>query len=114
MAYLASRTSGCLTWGPLGKSIDLAGDELTEPQVAEVFSRVVGRPVRLTEPQGQWSNNPEAQKMRRWMNEVGYTADIPSLRKIHHGLITLENYLRRNGWENAEPAAVEAAWPARS
>jgi uncharacterized protein YbjT (DUF2867 family) len=56
----------------IGKSIDLAGDELTEPQVAEVFSRVIGRPVRLTESQGPWSNNPEAEKMRRWMNDVGY------------------------------------------
>ncbi|HEV8339561.1 MAG TPA: NmrA/HSCARG family protein [bacterium] len=48
--------------GYIGKSIDLAGDQLTEPQVAEVFSTVIGRPVRLTEPQGRWSNNPEAER----------------------------------------------------
>src|SRR5215211_6251962 len=34
----------------LGKTIELAGDELTEAQTAEVFSKVIGRPVNLVAP----------------------------------------------------------------
>ncbi len=37
-------------------------------------------------------------------DEVGYEADIEALRKIHPELVTLEQYLRRHGWENAEPS----------
>jgi uncharacterized protein YbjT (DUF2867 family) len=35
-----------------GKTSELAGDELTEPQVAEMFTKVIGRPVTLTPPTG--------------------------------------------------------------
>src|SRR5262245_22413577 len=36
----------------LGQTLELAGDELTETQVAQTFSRVLGRPVTLAAPQG--------------------------------------------------------------
>jgi len=36
----------------------------------------------------------------------GYDADIPALRKLHPGLLTLEQYLRKNGWENAQPIPI--------
>jgi uncharacterized protein YbjT (DUF2867 family) len=89
----------------LGKTLELAGDELTEPQLAETFSRVIGRPVKLVPPSGGWDNasEEEMQAAYNFFNGEAYTADIPALRKLHPGLLTLEQYLRRNGWENAEP-----------
>jgi len=88
----------------LGKSLELAGDELTENQTAEVFSKVIGRPVTLTEPSGQsWAPEEEAKAAFNFFNGEGYDADIAALRKIHPGLLSLEQYLRKNGWENAEP-----------
>jgi hypothetical protein len=44
--------------------------------------------------------------MFNFFNGKGYDADIASLRKLHPGLLTLEQYLRQNGWENAEPMAM--------
>jgi hypothetical protein len=41
--------------------------------------------------------------MFQFFNNIGYDADIAALRRIYPGLITLESYLRKNGWENAEP-----------
>jgi len=88
----------------LGKTLELAGDELTEAQTAEVFSKVIGRPVVLAEPSGQsWAPEEEAKAAFNFFNGEGYDADIPALRKLHPGLLTLEQYLRKNGWENAEP-----------
>lgn len=89
----------------LGKTLELAGDELTEPQLAETFSRVIGRPVKLVPPSGGWDNasEEEMQAAYNFFNGEAYTADIPALRRLHPGLLTLEQYLRRNGWENAEP-----------
>ena len=88
----------------LGKTLELAGDELTENQTAEVFSKVIGRLVTLTEPSGQsWAPEEEAKADFNFFNGEGYDADIPALRKLHPDLLTLEQYLRKNGLENAEP-----------
>ena len=88
----------------LSKTIELAGDELTESQTVEVFSKVIGRPVTLAAPSGQsWAPEEEAKAAFNFFNGEGYDADIPTLRKLHPGLLTLEGYLRKNGWENAEP-----------
>jgi uncharacterized protein YbjT (DUF2867 family) len=97
----------------LGRTIELAGDELTEAQTAEVFSKVIGRPVTLTAPAGGgWASPEESAAMFNFFNGEGYDADIASLRKIHPGLLTLEQYLRKNGWENQQsiPIPQNAGW----
>lgn len=88
----------------LGKTIELSGDALTEAQIAETFTRVIGRPVKLTPPSGGGWGDPEEQAAAfNFFNGEGYDADIPALRKLHPSLFTLEQWLRKNGWENAEP-----------
>jgi hypothetical protein len=44
----------------------------------------------------------EGTVMYRWFNDHGYEADIAALREEHPGLVSFEQYLRANGWENAE------------
>jgi hypothetical protein len=44
--------------------------------------------------------------MFNFFNGEGYGADIPALRKIHKDLLTLERFLRKNGWENAKPVPI--------
>ena len=88
----------------IGKTIELSGDELTESQIAETFTNVIGRPVKLTPPSGGGWGDPEEQAAAfNFFNGEAYDADIPALRKLHTGLLTLEQWLRKNGWENAEP-----------
>jgi uncharacterized protein YbjT (DUF2867 family) len=88
----------------LGKTIELAGDALTEAQIAETFTNVIGRLVKLTPPSGGgWGDPEEAAAGFNFFNGEAYDADIPALRKLHPGLLTLEQWLRKNGWENAEP-----------
>jgi uncharacterized protein YbjT (DUF2867 family) len=89
----------------IGKTIELAGDELTESQIANIFTKVIGRPVKLimpSEEDGRRSDE-EIKAMFNFFNGEAYAANIPALRKLHPGLLTLEQYLRQNGWENAEP-----------
>lgn len=88
-----------------GKIIELAGDALTESQLAETFAKVIGRPVELTVPGGgnRRRTDEEMAAMFKFFTGEAYSADIPALRKLHPGLLTLEQYLRKNGWENAEP-----------
>lgn len=93
----------------LGKTLEIAGDEMTEPKIAEIFSKVIGRPVNIGET--GWDDE-EGNAMLRFLNGRGYSADIPSLRRLHPGLIRFEEYLRKNGWENQQPIPIpeNAGW----
>ena len=100
----------------LGKTIELSGDALTESQIAETFASVIGRPVTLTVPTGgtRGRSDEEMTAMFNFFDGEAYDADIPALRKLHPGLLTLEQYLRKNGWENAEPIPMpeKSGWGA--
>jgi uncharacterized protein YbjT (DUF2867 family) len=98
----------------VGKTIELSGDELTESQIADTFTKVIGRPIQLTMPSGEGGrrSDEEMAAMFNFFNGEAYHADIPALRKLHPGLLTLEQYLRKNGWENEEPIPMpeNAGW----
>jgi uncharacterized protein YbjT (DUF2867 family) len=88
----------------LGKTIELAGDELTETQIAEVFTKVIGRPVKTVGPQKPSGEAPTEEQiaMYNFFNGIGYDANIAALRKLYPALQNLEQFLRLNGWENAQ------------
>jgi len=92
----------------LGRTLELAGDELTELQIADTFTKVIGRPVTLTLPTQEGGRQPEEEMiaMFNFFNGQGYDADIPALRKLHPDLLRLEEYLRKNGWENQQPIPI--------
>ncbi len=94
----------------LGKTLEIAGDELTEPQFAETFTTVIGRPIKLAQPSPPKDEQPTEEQiaMIQFFNGQGYNADIPALRKIHPGLRTFEQWLRETGWEKAEPMPIPA------
>lgn len=84
----------------IGKSMDLAGDELTMSQVASAFSRIIGKTVRYAyqpiEDIRQF--NADAAKMFEWLNEHGYHVDIASLIGLHPGLMSFETWLHKSRW----------------
>lgn len=51
-------------------------------------------------------------KMGMWMNDKGYEADIPTVRALYPQLMNFETWLRKTGWENAEPVPgqTQAVW----
>jgi uncharacterized protein YbjT (DUF2867 family) len=95
-----------------GRTIELAGDELTMQRVAETLSRVVGRNVIYVQvPWDQFRQNAgeEMTKMYRWFNCVGYHVDIATLRMEYSNLSTLEKALRQQDWTGAAAATRKAA-----
>jgi uncharacterized protein YbjT (DUF2867 family) len=87
----------------IGKEQEIAGSELTNPEAAKVFGRVLGRPVKFQKlplPLVRLVLGKEFYLMSRWFNEAGFKADIPGLRRkypeVH--LHTLEEWLREEGW----------------
>src|SRR5829696_4008349 len=92
----------------IGREVDLAGDEQSMTEIAETFSRVIGREVSYYQvPWDQFEEQvgEEVTLNSRWMNDVGYEADIAALRQEYPELTTFERYLRSHGWEGAEVPA---------
>jgi len=61
-----------------GRGIDIAGDELTMPEAANILSRTVGHPVQFVRvPIEEVRKTSEDQAlMLEWFDRVGYDADI--------------------------------------
>ncbi len=87
----------------LGQELEIAGSELTNPQAAQVFSRVLGKAVKFKKLPMLLVRlflGREFYQMFRWFNEAGFTADIAGLRRRYPEvrLQTLEEWLRNEGW----------------
>ncbi|WP_406285303.1 NmrA/HSCARG family protein [Streptomyces sp. NBC_00209] len=79
----------------LGRIVEMAGDVLTGPQIAEVFARAAGRPVRFVSmPVEQHrAHSEEMGAMFAWFNEVGFRAEVADLRRALPAPVTLESWV---------------------
>jgi uncharacterized protein YbjT (DUF2867 family) len=87
----------------IGKELEIAGSELTNPEATQIFSCVLGKPVKFQKlplPLVRLILGKEFYVMFRWFNEAGFKADIPGLRRVYPEihLHTLEEWLRNEGW----------------
>ncbi|MEN6545159.1 MAG: NmrA/HSCARG family protein [Armatimonadia bacterium] len=89
-----------------GKALEIAGDELTMPEVAKLLSRRLEHPVDYQQvPMDQVrAKSEENARMFEWFIKSGYQADIEHLRVIHPALLRFEQWL--NVVEVPEAAAV--------
>ena len=87
----------------ISQALEIAGSELTNPQAAAVFSRVLGKPVEFEElplPVVRSVLGEEYYQMYRWFNEEGFKANIAELRRCYPEvhLHTLEEWLYSERW----------------
>jgi uncharacterized protein YbjT (DUF2867 family) len=83
-----------------GQAIELAGDELTGPELAAAFGAHAGVPARFVPMElDDLAGNAyipfshEIALMFEWFQTAGYRADIPALRRQHPGLRTFAGWL---------------------
>ena len=91
----------------IGRSIDLASDDLPMLQVAEVFAKVTGRAVRYERMSWEDSRKQfgdDLTTMFRFYDDTGTSADIPALRRLHPNLKTLQQYLTSSDWNDLSPS----------
>ena len=79
----------------LGQVIEIAGDELTEIEMAEHIGWSIGRSIEVVPDDGP-PLYPDIAVMNAWFNSHGFEADITSLREIYPELSTLNAWLSRN------------------
>ena len=98
----------------VGESIDIAGDEKSLEETADVLSDVTGvdvEAVHVPIEDAYESFGEEFTVMCEWFNEVGYSADIPALEdRFGFEFDTLEAYLHDNGWAEKEGMASVPGW----
>jgi uncharacterized protein YbjT (DUF2867 family) len=98
----------------VGESIDVAGDERSLEETAEILTAVTGREVEAVHvpiEDAYETFGEEFTVMCEWFNEVGYSADIPALEaRFGFEFTTLEEYFREAGWENKEGMDSVPGW----
>lgn len=86
----------------VGRTVEIAGDVLKPPQIAETFGRVCGLPTRFRQTPIEQVRAFDAQlaQMFTFFNEhPSELADLPALRAEHPGLMRLETWLHETGWK---------------
>jgi uncharacterized protein YbjT (DUF2867 family) len=95
-----------------GKRINLASDELTGTEAAQILSRVTGRKIEYSEiPLDQLrAMNEDWAKMFEWFDKVGYSADIAGLRKQYPEVRwhTFEQWAKEKDWSAVKGTAAKA------
>lgn len=78
----------------IGAKLELAGDALTGPAMAQAFQRVSGAPTTFQQQDRSVlaSFSEEMALMFDWFNAVGFSADVVALRKLHPEMATLESW----------------------
>jgi len=98
----------------VGEAIDLAGDENTLAEAAQILSAVTGvdvEPVHVPIEDAYETFGEEFTVMCEWFNEVGYSADVDALEdRFGFAFDDLETYLRGAGWENKEDMDSVPGW----
>jgi uncharacterized protein YbjT (DUF2867 family) len=85
-----------------GQAIELAGDEGTLEEMAQVFTEVTGVDIEAQHVPVDVAREQMGEEyavMFEWFNEHGYEADIDALRREHDiDPSSLEEYLHEYGW----------------
>ncbi|MFC0107566.1 NmrA/HSCARG family protein [Kibdelosporangium aridum] len=91
------------TW--IDRQIEIAGDELTGPQMAEAFERATGTPTRYQQLplEPLRGRRDDLAAMFEWFEREGYQADLPALRRMRPDLVSLESWVRTSWTPPAQP-----------
>ena len=95
----------------LGRRIDIASDELSGRQAAEIMSNTTGRIIDYAQiPIGKvYEMSEDMARMYEWFNDVGYSADVAALRRDYPetGWRSFEQWGSVQDWSVLDGAGVE-------
>ncbi|MEK5056917.1 hypothetical protein BK126_18675 [Paenibacillus sp. FSL H7-0326] len=83
----------------LGKTIEIAGDALTPPNIAAAIAKATGRSISYVHLSIETvrKNNETLADLYEWLNGEGYEVDIKLLRNLHPKLMNFEDWVERQG-----------------
>jgi uncharacterized protein YbjT (DUF2867 family) len=79
----------------IGQTLEIAGDELTGLEMADIYTKVIGQPARYEEQPIEEVRvfSPDAAAIYAWQNEHSFGADLAHLRTVYPKLSTFEAWL---------------------
>lgn len=91
----------------MSKAIDLAGDELTGAEMAEVLSRVLGKEVafKAIPIEKMHTSGSDVEMMFDWFNKRGYSADIALLKTMKKDIMSFEEWVEHSDLKEHRAAA---------
>ena len=96
----------------VGQIAPLAGEASTPLEIAQTFSRVMGRTVRyerMSWDDCRRTQGEDLMLMFRYFDRFGLDGEPRFLRRWHPGALSLDAFLRADGWEAATPHAQASA-----
>ncbi|MEG4281293.1 NmrA/HSCARG family protein [Microcoleus sp. MON1_C1] len=87
----------------MNREIELASVDMTMPEIAAAFSRVLGKTVEYQQipfEAFEQQIGEELTIMYRWFENVGYAADLEQLKHDFPAPTDFESYLRDHDWQN--------------
>jgi len=91
----------------MNREIELASVEMTMPEIAAAFSRVLGKTVEYQQipfEAFEQQIGEELTIMYRWFENVGYAADLAQLKRDFPAQTDFESYLRDHDWQKQPEA----------
>jgi len=86
----------------LGRTIEIAGDDLTMVEAAAIFSASLGRAVEYSAGhEDRPGGGDEARRMAAWFDEVGFEADIAAVRAVYPALRDFAGFVAQADWLSA-------------
>ncbi|MCG8346204.1 MAG: NmrA/HSCARG family protein [Chloroflexales bacterium] len=85
----------------IGQIAPLAGEVSTSIEIAGIFSRVMGREIRYEQMSWETCRKTQGEDltlMYRYFDQFGMDGDPRYLKRWHIGFLTLEDFLRAEGW----------------
>jgi uncharacterized protein YbjT (DUF2867 family) len=81
----------------IGKTVEIAGDAITAPEIAAAISQVSGQsiPYQQIPVETIRQQNRQIAAAFDYLNKVGYTTDIAALRQQHPDLMDFETWLKK-------------------
>lgn len=92
----------------MNREIEVASVDMTMPEIAAAFSRVLGKTVNYQQiPFEAFEQQAGAEMtiMYRWFENVGYAADLAQLKREFPEPTDFESYLRDRGWAKSAKSA---------
>lgn len=92
----------------MNREIEVASVDVTMPQIAAAFSRVLGKTVNYQQipfEAFEQQAGAEITIMYRWFENVGYAADLAALKRDFPAPTDFESYLRDRSWAKSAKSA---------
>ncbi len=86
-----------------GKALEIAGDEITGNQIADIFSKVTGKAISFeqVEVDEVRTKGADFAMLFDWLNRKGFSVDIPAVKKLYPEINSFKTWVQNYSWPQA-------------